>query len=159
MTVMLIVGFVLSPTVVLAGANYDRDCPGDVIASYERAGRYLASVIPPGRSVFWEGGLSVVPLLYLPGIKIYPALINDGYSYRYGGVTENISRYGFWNTELKLRWIAEADYILIVNDHYGDEIDFWQSTLTADQYDEIGKSPPYLPCANSYFRVFRRNEP
>jgi hypothetical protein len=159
LTILFVIGLVLSPTVVLAGANFDRDCFGDVIASYENVGVYLANVIPPGHSVYWEGGLSVVPLLYLPDIEIYPAQINDGYSFRTGGNTEELLRYGLWNFESQSRWLSEADFIIVEDVRYGDSIKFWKGVLNPDQFHELDKSPSYLPCRESRLRVFRRIGP
>jgi hypothetical protein len=65
-------GLLLSPTPVF-GKPPEEDCGGDVIATVEAAGRHLASLVPPGSTVFWDGGLSPAPLLYLKEIKIFGA--------------------------------------------------------------------------------------
>jgi hypothetical protein len=156
MTAMLVTGALLSPTVVLAGAKQDRDCSGDVIASYESVGKHLAEVIPSGGSVYWAGGLSVVPLLYLPGIEIYPAQINDGYSYRLGGDTDEVKRIGLWNEELKNKWLQEADFILIEKLSYNSD---WKEFLETGQFEELAQTPSYLPCRDNPLRVFRRIKP
>jgi hypothetical protein len=153
MTIMLVIGLLLSPTVVLAGAKQDRDCNGDVIASYESVGKSLAKVILPGHSVFWVGGLSVVPLLYLPGIEIYPAQINNGYSYRVGGNTDELRRIGLWNEELEAKWLEEADFILIEKPRYNSD---WKEFLETGQFKEFGPTPSYLPCRDVPLRIFRR---
>ncbi len=155
---MLIIGLVLSPTVVLAGSKMERVCYGDVIASYESVGKHLASLIPPGSSVYWEGGLSVVPLLYLPGIRIYPAQINDGYSFRIGGNAEELQRAGLWNSELQTRWLSEADFILVEQDRYSKAINYWTEILKPDRFNELEISPSFLPCRETRLRVFQRIE-
>jgi len=81
LVIFLLAGTLLTPSVVLGGGYNTYDCGGDVIASYEAAGAHLAQNIPPGSSVYWKGSLSTVPLLYVPGIRIFPAQINDGYSF------------------------------------------------------------------------------
>jgi hypothetical protein len=154
-SVMLATGMLLSPTVVLAGAKQDRDCSRDVIASYESVGERLAEVIAPGHSVFWEGGLSVAPLLYLPGIKIYPAQINNGYSHRVGGNVDDLRRIGLWNDEMKEQWLEEADFILIEKPRYDDE---WKEFLETGRFEELRATPSYLPCRDVPLRIFRRNK-
>ncbi len=156
MSAMLVVGALLSPTVVLAGAKQDRDCSGDVIASYESVGKQLAEVIPPGRSVYWAGGLSVAPLLYLPGIEIYPAQINDGYSYRLGGDAVEVRRVGMWNEELKNKWLQEANFILIEKPGYDSD---WKAFLETGQFEELSPTQSYLPCRDTPLRIFRRIKP
>jgi hypothetical protein len=155
-TTTLVVGMLLSPTFVLAGAKQDRDCSGDVIATYESVGARLAKVILPGHSVFWVGGLSVVPLLYLPGIEIYPAQINNGYSYHLGGNTDEIRRIGMWNEELKAKWLEEADFVLIEQPRYNSD---WKGFLEAGQFDELEPTGSYLPCRDAPLRIFRRIKP
>jgi hypothetical protein len=63
--------------------NYD--CGGDVVGSYEAVGAHLQRLIPAGASVYWAGGLSPVPLLYLPRAEIFPAQLNGDYSFRMAG--------------------------------------------------------------------------
>jgi hypothetical protein len=155
MTTMLVLGLLLSPTPVLAGSKQDSDCDGDVIVSYESAGKSLAKVIPPGNSVFWVGGLSVVPLLYLPGIEIYPPQINDGYSHREGGDADELERIGLWNDELSERWVEDADFILIEKPRYNDE---WKEFLETGRFEELRPTPSYLPCRDVPLRIFRRNQ-
>jgi hypothetical protein len=111
----LVVGVLLSPTVVLGGGYTTYDCnEGDVIASYEAAGKHLAENVTPGSRIYWLGQLSVVPLLYLPDVRIYPAQINGDYSFlSSGNKIELISRFGRWNQTLASQWAGEADYVLI----------------------------------------------
>ena len=120
MIILMAVGVLLTPTLALGGGNKEQDC-GDVIQAYEDAGNHLRSLIPEGSLVYWYGGLSPVPLLYLPEIRIYPPQLNDGYSYRIGGDTEQLYRNGFWNETLSDRWMLEADYILLEGRYYKDK--------------------------------------
>lgn len=153
MSILLVTGLFLSPTVVLGGAKQDRDCGLDVIASYESVGKHLSRFIQPGRLVFWEGGLTVIPLLYLPGIKIFPAQINNGYSHRIGGNEDELARLGLWNDEMKNRWLEEADFILIEKPRYNEK---WKDFVEAGQFEELPPSPSYLPCEDRPLRIFRR---
>ncbi|HJW89451.1 MAG TPA: glycosyltransferase family 39 protein [Anaerolineales bacterium] len=106
-------GYLLAPTRVLGGGYNTYDCRGDVIAAYETAGAHLAQLIPPGSLVYWRGGDSAIPLLYLDGVQIFPAQINGDYSLRKGGDPQALSRYGFWSEELGRQWAGQADFILI----------------------------------------------
>ena len=78
---ILILGFVLSPLL----AAFKPVCSTDVIAANEQVGAYLARTIPAGSQVYWYGGSSVAPLLYLPHIKIYPVQIDGASTFRVGG--------------------------------------------------------------------------
>jgi 4-amino-4-deoxy-L-arabinose transferase-like glycosyltransferase len=109
---LFISGLLLSP--LLAGSAGRPDCNGmDAIAANEQVGRHLAEVIPPGSRVYWNGGLSVAPLLYAPQVAIYLPQINDGYAYRIGGDAQELLKYGFWNDSLADQWKQEADYIIV----------------------------------------------
>ena len=108
---LLVAGAVLSPT-VLFGNDSQANC-GDIIASYENTGNQLAKTIPAGALVYWKGGLSPVPMLYLNGARTFPPLLNDGYSYRLGGEPDHLSQIGFWNQENSRQWLREADYALV----------------------------------------------
>jgi hypothetical protein len=147
----LVLGGLFSP---ILGANAARaDCAVDVIASNEQVGAYLAELIPPGSQVFWNGGLSVAPLLYAPGIRIYPPQINDGYSYFIGGETQELLKYGYWNADLERAWLAEAEYIIVEAWRYAD----MKESLPASAFDELPRSPTQTSCLDgSGLRIFRR---
>jgi hypothetical protein len=111
--VALIIGVFLSPTKVLGGGRNTYDCNTDVIRSYEQVGAELAAQIPPGALVYWRGGLSTVPLLYLDDFKIFPPQLNNDYSFRDGGNPDTLVKYGFWNAALAQEWVQAADVVLI----------------------------------------------
>lgn len=115
----------------------DSDCGWDVIAAYEEAGAHLAEKIPSGSKIFWLGGLSVAPLLYLPDYDLYPPQINNGYSYRLAGDPDELRRYGWWDENLYEQWYQEADIILVEG---------WRVKDQGDFFDEIVPTPPFLPC-------------
>jgi hypothetical protein len=109
---LLVLGLILSP--LLSGSAGQPDCADmDVIAANEQVGRHLAEVITPGSQVYWNGGLSVAPLLYAPQVSIYLPQINDGYAYRVGGDSQELLKYGFWNNILSAQWKQEADYVIV----------------------------------------------
>jgi hypothetical protein len=114
------------------------DCGPDVIASYEEAGQFLQQTVPSDALVYWVGGLSPVPLLYLPEVKVFPAQLNQAYTYRIIGESEELARFGFWNQDLATTWLQEAEIVLIEERMFGE----W---ITADmelaKFDGIGISP------------------
>lgn len=145
-------GALLSPTRLLGRGYTTFDCGGDIPAAYTQVGAYLASVIPPGSQVYWKGGLSVAPLLYVPGIQIYPAQVNGDYSYFTDGDPQALQKYGFWNRELAEKWLQEADFILIEDRYYED---WFQSWVNLDDYVELPASPNKNICRdNSKIRIF-----
>jgi hypothetical protein len=149
---VLIMGFALSP--ILAGSGIRPDCPStNVIAANEQVGRYLQQSLPPGSKVYWNGGLSVAPLLYVPGIKIYPAQINDGYSFRVGGDPERVLKYGFWNAALSRQWLADADFVILEAWRYSA----MQATLLANHFVELSRAPVPTSCADgSQLMIFHK---
>lgn len=154
LTVFLLVGTGL--TLLVGLTPYERDCSGDVIASYEAGGARLAEAVPPGARVYWWGGLSAVPLLYIPEAQIFPAQVNDGYSYRLSGDSDDLERFGWWSRELAEKWLNEADVILIEARQYGG---FATSIAESEAFDETSPTPPMIPCrANSPVHIFVRTE-
>jgi hypothetical protein len=152
--IMLIVGLMLSPTRVLGNGYQDNDCEGDVIAAHEKAGQYLAEVIPTGSQVYWQGTESVVPMLYLPGASLYLPQIDQDYTYSLGGNPQEMLRIGLWNDELAEKWKQEADFVIVAEHKYNSE---WAEFLESDQFDELSRSPSVAPCRDNYhLRIFRR---
>jgi hypothetical protein len=154
LVIFFVLGAILTPSQVLAGGYEVYECSGDVIQAYESVGKYLSEAIPPGSSVYWKGGLSAVPLLYLPGIKIYPAQVNADYSFREGGDPNSLARYGFWNKEMALQWLNEADFVLVQARYFGDWL---ADAISQGQFVELDSSPPVVNCMdNAEIRIFRR---
>jgi hypothetical protein len=147
----LVLGLVVSP--VLHGSAAARDCASDVILANEQIGAHLKTIIPPGSLVYWNGGLSVAPLLYLSGVKIFPPQINGGYSFISNGDTAELFRFGYWNEEMDAEWKATADFFIIEDQRYNG----WNDFFTPQQFDEFGRSPVGTSCLEgSTLRVFRR---
>jgi hypothetical protein len=135
-------------------APYDRDCDWNVIETYEIGGRYLAEHIPAGSQIYWSGGLSAVPLLYLDDYELYPSQLNMTYSYRLGGQPDELVRYGWWSKELAHQWAQEADVLLIEARLYGT---FPTNIAESEAFDEIAPTPPMIPCrSNSSIHIFLR---
>jgi hypothetical protein len=153
-TTFLLAGLILTPSLPLSGGYRFYECSGDVIASYEAAGEHLASLIPPGAQVYWNGGLSAVPLIYLSGVKIYPPQVNGNYSFNLGTNSGELERYGFWNQELADAWVHQADYILIQQRFYRDWL---KEVVTRGSYQELPPTNLTEACQpDSVIRIFRR---
>lgn len=153
-SILLIVGFILTPTNVLGGGYVENDCSDDVLAAQEVAGYHLAANIPPGSQIYWNGPLSVVPLLHAPRVNMYPPQINDGYTFRLGGNEDDLLRFGFWNTQLARQWRQEADFIIIEEERYTQN---WKDFLETGEFLELSRTPTTNPCQkNAGLRIFRR---
>lgn len=151
--VFLAAAILLTPTTALGGGRFAYDCGGNTIRSYQIAGDHLASLIPPGSTVYWRGGLSAAPLLYVPGIKIYPPQMIGDYSYVTGGEPDQLFEFGFWNQELDHRWINEADYILIEERFFKGWL---MEAVASGNFDELEPSPPTVTCYNgSQIHIFK----
>lgn len=150
-----VVGTLFSPTRVLAAGDVTAQfCSGDVIASHEAVGAHLAELIPPGALVYWKNDVSPLPLLYLPGRRIFPPQLNHWYSYVRGGDPDAVYRKGYWNEELSVQWMYEADFLLIA-DKYVD--DFNKDQEFQGRVDELTPTPLTVPCReNSIIHIFRR---
>lgn len=147
----LVLGFLFTPWI--AGSESRPDCATDVIRQNEVVGGFLAANIPAGSLVYWDGGLSVVPLLYVPDIRIFPPQINDGYSFRVGGDADKLYEFGLWNGTLEQSWIASADVFIIEGWRFKD----WKDILAPDRFRELGVSPVDTSCTQgSGVRVFER---
>ena len=154
LVVFLLAGWLLSPGPALSAGYRNYDCGGDVIGSYEAAGAALAASISPGARVYWQGGLSPAPLLYLRDVEIYPPQLNAGYSFRIGGDRDDLLKYGFWNQELAEQWLAEADYVLVQERFY----EGWLKEALEEpgKFDALGLTPPTVTCRDdARIHIFR----
>lgn len=157
--VFLVAGTLLSPSYLLSGGYNTYDCAsGNVLQTYESAGKSLDAAIPAGALVYWKGTLSAVPLLYLDDIRIFPPQINDGYSYLARGEDQDlIMKLGRWNDDLARRWVQEADYILVEDRSYGGWL---KDMITARGYQELPSTPLTISCRrNSFIRIFKNPQP
>ncbi len=144
--------FIITP---LFGGSLSRpDCQTDVIILNENAGEYLSKIIPKGSLIYWEGGLSVVPMLYLPGRNLFPPQINDGYAYLNGGEPAELLKFGYWNYELAKEWLEKADYFIVEEWRYPG----WQDHLQPDQYEEFERTPEGTSCLKgTRLRIFTKS--
>jgi hypothetical protein len=152
----LLVGVFLTPTFILGGDPTVYDCGWDVITSYEEVGDELGELIPDGSLVYWQGDHSPIPLLYLPGIEIFPSQLNGKYSLRLGGNTDDLLKYGYWNSALERQWVENADYVLI---DVGGPEDFAGSAVQSDAFQFIEETSPVLPCRpDTSFQLFKHKD-
>lgn len=148
---ILVLGVILSP--ILSGSLGYRDCRMDVISANEQIGVHLRGIIPEGSVVYWNGGLSTAPLLYLPGVEIFPAQINNGYSFLSHGDRAELFKFGFWNEEMDAEWKATADFFILEEKRYPE----WKEFLNPEQFDEYERTPVGTSCQEeTHLRIFRR---
>ena len=154
MSIYLIAGSVLSPTRLLGGDFRNYNCDQNVVKNMEQSGHELASLIPPGSRIYWDGGSAAAVLLYIPGIHIFPAQLDESWSYWVGGDSDSLSRYGFWNDSLKEQYQQEADYFIIQQSNFNSE---WQTFFNPVNFEEVKLNSPHLSCRESaYLRLFYR---
>ncbi|MBL8050527.1 MAG: hypothetical protein JNM46_04840, partial [Anaerolineales bacterium] len=152
MNSFLIAGFLLSPILHLGESKLD--CRTDIILANEQVGDYLASIIPSDSLVYWEGGLSFVPMVYVPEARIFPPQINDGYAYRRGGDADVLNRFGYWNSVSFIEWRDSADIFIVEEKRF----EYWSAYLTPQTFHEFAPPPVAPSCADgSGLRIFQRN--
>jgi hypothetical protein len=147
----LLLGFVLAPFVNARGSRIE--CRQDLLAANEQLGAYLANIIPSNSLVYWDGGLSVTPLVYVPNIRIFPPQINSAYTYRDGGDADTIYRLSHWNSELNEQWKDSADIFIIEAKRYST----WKDFLSPQKFEEYQKPITVPSCVDGAgIRIFHR---
>jgi hypothetical protein len=114
----LAAGLLLTPTSVLGNGFRTYDCGRDVLARVEAVGAELAGLIPSGTRVYWRGGDSAVPLVYVPEARLYPPQINGDYTLFDLDDTDALLQFGLWSDALSEQWLGEADVVLIETARY-----------------------------------------
>ena len=154
LSVMLVLALILTPSNLLGGYDDQNACNGDALAAYETAGRQMDESIPDESSVYWGSGSVVTPLVYIADKGIEPLQLNGIYNKRVDGERDLLERDGYYNQESVRDWRDNADYILVQR---ANMLEFWDSYLTPDLFDEIGVTVPIDPCdPNSAIKIFRR---
>ena len=152
--ILFIAGAFLTPTKILAGGEKIYDCTYNTIETYEKAGNHLAEVIPPGSSIYWNGGTSVIPLLYIQDVDIHLPQVNDIYSFYINGGANTLLKFGFWNQDLANLWLETSDYILVEDHYYKRHL---KKVLESGVYEEIESTQPTVNCRDdSSIRIFIR---
>ena len=147
----LVLGLFLSP--VLNAGRSRADCEQDILSANEQLGAHLASVIPADSLVYWDGGLSFAPMVYVPNVRIFPPQINDGYTYRIGGDPDTLFRFSHWNSELNDQWMSSADIFIIEAKRYST----WKKFLNPQEFEEYQKPITAPSCeVGAGLRIFHR---
>jgi len=156
-TLLFILGLVLTPTTALGKGDDFFACGNyDVLESYQEAGGYLRSIVPPGSKVYWDGRIVAI-FLYLPGVEVYPPQLNHTHSLFTGGDSDALLRFGYWNDELARKWLGEADYILLEKGH---EQDWELQTLSSGNYVQLQSTRKVERCRwQSVIDVYQRVKP
>jgi hypothetical protein len=149
--VFLALGLFFIP--VLSGGGSRVDCAQDLISANEEVGHYLAGIIPQDSLVYWDGGLSFTPLVYVPNIRIFPPQINDGYTFRIGGDPDLLYRFSHWNKELNEEWKSRANVFIIEEKRFSG----WKKFLDPQKFEEY-QHPPVPPSCEegAGLRIFHR---
>ncbi len=153
---LLVLGFVLGPTPVLGSGKAVDLCPGDVIADHEMVGAQLRAAVPAGSLVFWYNDVSPLPLLYVPGVRIFPPQLNHGFNRVEGGNPDLVYRQGYWNEALFEQWAGEAD-VLLVADAYARPFSDALYARFSGQVDELDTTAAVTQCRpKSLIHIYRR---
>jgi len=152
LTGLMIFGFLFAPSALFSGGRYTYDCTPETLSNYQKIGKQLAQLIPPGSQVYWQS-MAATPLLYVPNVRIYPPQINDIYSFYANGQDDALLRLGLWNESLARRWLAEAD-VIVVEELYLK--DFVRQVLKSGDYQLITILPSLSVCRpKSQLRVYK----
>lgn len=153
----LITGTIIAPLFYFYNPSNASGCEKSFITASESVGIELADVIPPGSSVYWQAGDSMIPLLHVPGVQIYPPQLNGAYSFKIEGEDETdlLLKLGYWNSVLKDQWITEADFILVQDDLIDDDLRTYLND--GNTFIELGSTQPLNPCDEStQIRIYMR---
>ena len=105
--------------------------------------------------MYWVG-YSPVTLLYLPGVKIYPAQLHGVYSFRISDDDDALMKYGWWNQHLAEKWLNEADFVLVEARNMSRN-DWLTQKLESGAFVKVGATAPQAACqSDSFFQIFRR---
>lgn len=155
--VFLIFGSIITP---LFYYSVNRStCNQSIIKAYSEVGEHLAGALPDGALVYWAAGDSMIPLIHVPDVRIFPPQINGAYSFKTEGDddTELLLRLGYWNSILRDKWLNEADAILVQDQP--DDADFILTLTESQDFIELESTPPLNPCdENTRIRIFLRND-
>ena len=139
----LLTGVVLTPTAALGNGFRTYDCGRPVLAHIEVVGTELAERIPPGTQVFWKGGDSAVPMLYVPGVEMYLPQINGDYNLFDLDDADALLRFGLYNDALFEQWLREAGVVLVESAQFEGDL---RDSIEAAGLRQTGQTAPPYPC-------------
>lgn len=147
---------IFSPTKYIAGNSSINLCSnGDVIKNHEIVAKELQDVIPNDSLVYFETNESSIPLIYLTNIQFYPNLLNQKFYFRIGGDDDYLEKYGYWNENLAIKWISNADYIVLGE----DEANYWEPKFNEEfivKFDKLFITDNLIPCRDrTYLHVYK----
>ncbi|MBN2048552.1 MAG: glycosyltransferase family 39 protein [Anaerolineaceae bacterium] len=138
LTAVLGISWLLSPTPVLSAGRPVPDC-GNVIVNMEAIGAHLDQTLPPDQFIYYTGGAPSVIFLYLEDAVFPPQLINHDNGLRVGENQDEFRKFGQYNLDMKLDWMRQADYALIL----GSEVtDFESLSPNLNQLSQLTPTQP-----------------
>ncbi|MGV8026730.1 MAG: ArnT family glycosyltransferase [Anaerolineaceae bacterium] len=151
---VLLVGFLLTPTILFSGSYYNGQLTCNTIPDLELVAADLAQKIPAGATVYWGSTSSAYPLLYLTDFDYFPSQLGTVYSQRIGGDADELERQGYWNEEISERWFDKADIILVNNEEFPAGL---RAKIDPTRFDELSPTPA-LNCQDplSFYRIYIR---
>ncbi len=153
---ILVIGLLLTPTLIMAGKGSIGICSKDVLVRNEAIGHRLQFLLPNGALVYWEGTVPT-PLLYLPDNRFFPVQLNLQYNYLIGGDVDVLEKNGYWNDELAQRWIDKADF-LILSPAVSQKWSIDSNPINIMKYSLIDTSESTNPCNDSsILLIYKRN--
>jgi hypothetical protein len=138
-SIILGLAILLTPSTLLSGIPAEQTACGNILNSNELVGRELSTFVQANDAIFWAGGDSVVPLLYLKDITIFPAQMNGKFAKRIGGNETDLIKIGFWNDALAEKWKMDADILFVSGENYSLTKGNWPFT-------EIGNTSRVFEC-------------
>ncbi len=143
MALFCLICIILSPTHIMGGEIRQTNCPFDVIQANETVGTYLAANIAPGSLVYFHTDLPPTILLYLQDFELYPAQIDQSFTFYLGGDPDQLARLGFWNAELSNTWLQQADAVLLIDRYVAQ---YMQSNPFLEQFSSVEPSTTPISC-------------
>jgi hypothetical protein len=155
--ILVILGLILTPTKLLGDGYHNYDCRGNVIASMEAVGAHLKKYIPANALINYKGPDSPVPLLYIPGARIFPAQLTGAYEWREGGDPTALGKYGLWNQAMAEQFLEQSDYAVV----WGSYLANWEKyELTkSGKFQRLPDSPAIYSCypdQNTKLLIFKK---
>jgi hypothetical protein len=141
---LIAMGMLFSPTPILGGGYQTYDCDQNIPLAYEQLAEELEGFVDPGDLIFWRGGRSAIPLLYLPESTTFPPQLNGDYTYRLAGQGEELQRAGLWGPDLLEDWLKQADVILIERDLFRTWL---QAAIESGPYALVGETALLTDCS------------
>ena len=147
---LLAIFLVVSPAKVFSGQNGAWDCGGNVLSGYEAVGADLQKSIEPGSNLYLAI-YNYVHLFYLTDIQFHPAQMDPSNFISESDVSsEQLLKFGFWDEDLKEKWLSEADYILVEGRWYPNE---FQQRVESGEFEIYHITPATEICRGDGSRI------